>query len=1045
MSAGVVATAYVRLRPTSAGFQKEADAQVRGALTGAQKLFAAGVGIAGIAEGIKTLAEAASEHQSAVALTEKTVENAGASWRVYGGTVETALDKQARASGISFQELYQGFIRLETQLKDTPKALHALGLAEDVARARHIQLGVAATALARASTGNIQSLSRLGIVIAKVSPLTDELKQKLLDITTAQEAQTEAGAKQYKGTINLTDSQLALSRLSPIQLKNLTAQTSAQLAAAAAQDKTTSGTAALAEVQKRFGGEAAAFAQTAAGSYQRFRVSVEESAASLGAVLLPTLTRAAEAAAGYADELGKSKGAADAVATGAHDVGQAVQAVVAIIKGAGPVFQVLHSGIDAIGGVGPIVVAFTAYKTLGLTLAVIAKAAPFAGKAVALFAGAETAATVETVAQTTAVQAQVVATAELEAAQLSLFRAEGLQEAQQTILFTETVATTGAIEAETVALEATTVAATEAEIGLAALSAGPVLLGIAAVAGGLYVLNSYLDRGTDQLATFRKEYASLQAEKDNIPQRAAEVRKLVTSYVNLGSAETAAAGIAQGGAKSGALVDKANLNTDATAKWIAKLQELEGQLGSADPILKGQIERLVNLATAANRIPSKKTITLVLNDRTAIDNLELAQSKIDELVRSARGLGGDLAHGISQFGQPTGVFGKKGAQVHPLLDPKGFDAAIGAVPPAVEKASHQLGSTAAKAFSTSFETNIDASGIGTAFRDAITQAQAQLVSETGTLASTIGQALDAKLKAETLPATREIARLQAQIATLQGSSQARDSAQAIADAQKKLTDLQRVYGAGALTSDQAQQVAQAQTALADAQSAAEVNVKQARIASLQVGVDAAGKANEAAKAAATKRLADLSAELNDGLISQQTFVKRLNGLLAKEGVNYKTTGKLLGQSLADGFRDGVSSILAQAAALGGLGQRQLAGAPRGTKAVNPAKAEADAIKSFLDSVAGTSGKFTVSGAGSLPPGVTLASLLARAGSQRAESSYEVKQGAKTDKGLDYAGRTADHTALAVAELRKLNSRPVVVHVTVDGKAKKRKTAEATRS
>ncbi len=1042
MSTGAVATAYVRLRPTAVGFQQEADAQLKGALSGAQKLIAAGIGIAGIAEGIKSLAEAASEHQSAVALTEKTVENAGASWKVYGGTVETALDKQARASGISFQELYQGFIRLETQIKDTPKALQTLGLAEDVARARHIQLGQAATALARASAGNVQSLSRLGIVIAKVSPLTDELKGKLLDIKTAQEAQTEAGAKQYKGTIALTDSQLALSRLSPIQLKNLTAQTSAQLAAAAAQDKTTSGAAALAEVQKRFGGDAAAFANTAAGSYQRFRVSVEEAEAKLGGALLPSLTSAATAAAKYADELGSSKTAADTVAAGAHDVGQAVQAVVAVVKAAAPVFVTLQKGVDAIGGVGPIVVAYTAYKVLGITLGLVNKAAPLAARAVALFTTGEAEAAASSTAAATAVQAQVVATGELEAAQLSLFRVTELEAGAQQTLFDSTLIATGGLEAETVAATEAGAATGGLEVALLGIGA-PELVGIAAVAGGIYLLNSYLDKGKDQLADLKKGYAELAAAKGNTDAQAASVKNLVVQYGDLTSAVRTAAGIEQGGFKSGAVVDQTKANADATAKWIAKLQDLEGQLGSADPILKGQIERLINLATAANRIPSKRTITLVLNDKSAIDNLELAQSKIDEIVRSARGLGGDLAHGISQLGQPTGVFGKQGAQIHPLLDPKGFDKAIGASPP-IEKASHQLGATAAKAFSTSFETNIDASGIGDAFTSAITQAQAQLVSETGTLASTIGQALDAKLKAQTLPATQEIARLQAEIASTQARTSGRDAQQAVDDAAKKLADLQRVFGGGAVTADQAQQIAQARTALADAQAASVNTVKQARITDLQAGVDAAGKANDAAKAAASKRLADLSAELNDGLISQQTFVKRLNGLLAREGVNYKTTGKLLGQSLADGFRDGVSSILAQAAALGGLGQRQLAGAARGTRAVNPAKAEADAIKSFLDSVAQTGGKFTVSGAGNLPPGVTLASLLARASSQRAESSYEVKQGAKTDKGLTYAGETRDHTARIVTELQKLNAKPPVV-VHVDGKKSKRKTAEATRT
>lgn len=1068
MSAGAVATAYVRLRPTSAGFQQEADAQIKGALSGAQKLAATALGAATIGEGVKALAEAASAHQTAVALTEKTVENAGGAWKVYGETVEEALDKSARATGISFQDLYQGFIRLDTQIRDTPKALHALDLAEDVSRARHLQLGQAATALARAYAGNTQSLSRLGIVIPKVSAATDYLKGKLNDIKAAEEAQTEAGAKHYKGTIDLTDAQLALTKLSPVQLKNLTAQTNAQLATAAAQDKTASGAAALAEVQKRFGGEAATFANTAAGEYDKFRVSVEEAEASLGTALLPTLTEAAKAAAGYADQLGSSKGAADAVASGARDVGQGVQAAVAIIKAALPVFQALDSAVSAVGGVGPLVVAYTAYKTLGLGIGLAQKAVALFATDEAAAATAATAAATATAAQAAAVNGVTGAEERLALAQAAFVAASEDVAAVTTtyvgfgqVVFDDTVAVQGLTAAQgelAASLEA--VAAAEAEVeaasGAAAAEAGglgvalagigaPELVGIAAVAGGLYLLNSYLDKAGDQLADFRKEYAGLQADKDDSAAKAADVRKLVTSYVDLGHAQETAAGIAQGGAKSGSVVDATKLNTDATAKWIAKLHDLEGQLGNADPILKGQIDRLVNLAQATNRIPSKKTITLVLNDKSARDNLAADAGFIDQITKQAAGLGGELGKSLEDLGQPFGAFGRQRPPQKPLLDAKGFDAAIGAKPP-VEKAAHQLGATAAQAFTTGFATTIDASTIATAFKDSVTQAQAALVSETSTLASTIGDALDARLKAQTLPATQEIARLQAQITASQARASVGDSAQAIADAQKKLADLQTVLGDGALTSDQQQALAQARLAVSDAQTSAANDAKQARITQLQAGVDAAGKANDAAKAASSKRLDDLSAELNDGLITQATYVKRLNAQLAKEGVNYKSTGKLLGLAVADGFRDGLASILAQAKALGGVNPSTLAKSSRaGAAAVDPAKAEADAIKEFIQSASQAGGKFNVTGAGNLPPGVTLAGLLAQASSERASSSYQQKSGAKADKALDYAGQTANHGALTVAELRKLNSRPIVVNVTVDGKKSKRKTAEATRS
>lgn len=464
------------------------------------------------------------------------------------------------------------------------------------------------------------------------------------------------------------------------------------------------------------------------------------------------------------------------------------------------------------------------------------------------------------------------------------------------------------------------------------------------------------------------------------------------------------------------------------------------KLARENPSLERQITDLDGIARAAGGLKNLSDIdikvTLSAPDVSAFTAKIVAQVQrgLDATAfKAASDFNASIASGLNS-GNFTQDFGLHPASAAP-------DARGGASDDKIKAVAKKNAVT----YSQQFVQTIDASGIGTALTDALTQAQAQLVSESGTLASTIGQALDAKLKAQTLPATREISRLQQEIAASQASVSARDTGQAVADAQKQLADLQRIYGSGALTGDQAQQIAQARVALADAQDQVGNDAKQAQISRLQTGVDAATAANDAAKTAASKRLADLSAELNDGLITQKQYVTRLNALLKAEGVNYKNTGKLLGQAVADGFRDGLSSILAQASILGALGKGTLKGAARGTKAIDPAKAEADAIKAFVDQAAGAGGKFNVSGAGSLPPGVTLASLLGKAAAQRSGAAYTTRSDQKADTSLAYAGATRDHTAQTVAELKRLNSKPIVVNVTVDGKKTKRKTAEATRS
>jgi hypothetical protein len=433
---------------------------------------------------------------------------------------------------------------------------------------------------------------------------------------------------------------------------------------------------------------------------------------------------------------------------------------------------------------------------------------------------------------------------------------------------------------------------------------------------------------------------AVEKAKAAIDEQRDAVKKLTEDQIKLGDAFKRTAIGARGGDGTRQLaIDAEN--------YAKHLRDVARDSKSATAAQRFNLKLLADTVEATGKIPDEKTIRLTLNDSSFYNTLQKDLGLL-------KGAGAALVDAFTG-GAKQGAAQRGGVSI-----------------PVDDKKTKQLGTKAGSDFSTAFVTHIDASGIKTAFTDAITQAQSQLVSETGTLASTIATALDAKLKAETLPATRQIAALQAQIATLQGSTTARDSAQAIADAQKKLDDLQRVLGGGALTSDQAQQIAQARTALADAQDAGGIAAKQAQAATLQAGIDTATKANDAAKAASQRRLDDLTAQLNDGLITQATYVKRLNAMLAKEGINYKTTGKLLGVAFADGFRDGLASIIAQAATLGSVGQGTLRRAPRGTKAIDPNKAEADAIQAFIDQVAQSGGRFTVSGADKLPAGVTLA-------------------------------------------------------------------------
>lgn len=543
-----IATAYVRVRPNTAGFQAEAEAQLKGAVAGITKGLAFAIGAAGVGEGIAKLAEEAASHQSAVAQTQAAVKAAGAQWVVYGKNVEQALDEQARSTGFSFTDLYQGFIRLETQIKNTPKALKALGEAEDVARARGLGLAQAATAIARASAGNYQSLSRLGIVIPKYTQAQDALKQKLVEIQHAETAVTQSHAKHYQGTLNLTAAELALTKLSPVQLAQLKEQIKSREAAAEASDKVRGAETALGEVQARYGNQAETFAKTAAGQYARFRVEVAEAAAELGQVLLPYLADAAKQAGEWAREIGESKGAAAGLKVAAGDVATTVRDIGAAIKSVEPLLKLVGEGVSGVGP-GAILAGVAAYKAIGIVAGTAAKAQGQYDALAAKSTATQTANTVTTTRQT-------AAQARLAAATQAVVDATAEQEAVYSVATGEFVATTASVEA-LAAAEAELAAATEAADvaqagqaaggmsklalagdGLLATLTGPggIAVGIAAVAAGLYYLSTLEDEGVQKTNALQKSYSDF---TDAVNKRRAAQAQIVDTSTAVNAATDA--------------------------------------------------------------------------------------------------------------------------------------------------------------------------------------------------------------------------------------------------------------------------------------------------------------------------------------------------------------------------------------------------------------------------------------------------------------------------------------------------------------------------
>jgi hypothetical protein len=361
---GVIASTFVRVRADTTGFRTEAESGVKRAMVGIGKVVGGVFAAAGAVDVFKHVAQAAAEHQAEFATLDRVMKNAGVSARGFGASLDSVLAKEARLKGFSDSDLAQAFLRLVSVTHSSQKAFHDLQLAEDLSRARHINLAVAALTLSKAEQGSVMSFLRLGIVVPKVTTHIDALR-KQHDLAVASGAKfTGAAAAEYK----------------------------AQEAAAQAADKHARSVLALQIVQNRYGGTAGVFAKTAAGEFARFGEQIHQLEISVGTVLLPPLTRAAEGLGHFVQGLTTSGRAANTVKSVMSSLGSVFNSVKGAVQAVAPPIEALVKGIADVAkaiGVGPIVVALGAFKAVRVALEAAAAAQLHYNALVAASAAAE--------------------------------------------------------------------------------------------------------------------------------------------------------------------------------------------------------------------------------------------------------------------------------------------------------------------------------------------------------------------------------------------------------------------------------------------------------------------------------------------------------------------------------------------------------------------------------------------------------------------------------------------------------------------------------
>ena len=162
-------------------------------------------------------------------------------------------DALSLQGGYAPMQAVEGMSKFVRVTGDVTKAERDMNLATNVSRGMHMDLSRAVRAVMMVEAGRTTGLGRMGIVLPKVTTAQDKLKESHVKATVAQKE------------------------------------------AAKAADALASKQTALATLQRRFGGAAAAYGRTAAGAMSNFRNAVDVLMTRLGSFLLPVLTSIANA------------------------------------------------------------------------------------------------------------------------------------------------------------------------------------------------------------------------------------------------------------------------------------------------------------------------------------------------------------------------------------------------------------------------------------------------------------------------------------------------------------------------------------------------------------------------------------------------------------------------------------------------------------------------------------------------------------------------------------------------------------------------------
>lgn len=310
-----ISSVFVELKASIGEFQAkmgEAKGELqklekKGGSTSA-KLQAAGKGLAtgfvGVAVAVGGFGlEMADQYEKAHATLETAVRNSGSSIDALKGPIGST-EKSLEKFGFTNTQVEDALASLTTATNNPKKALSEMGLAANIAAARHISLQDATNLLGKALAGNLRPLKQMGIDLPVTAGGAYQLQTATESLHTAQMrvnqilAKTPDAANAASKAHNAYES--AMNSLTNAQTKyNETSSTSNVI---------------IDTLSQRFGGAAATQADTFAGKMAALKAQAQDAGKNIGMKLIPILEKLMSITEKLVDWLSKHKMVAAALA-----------------------------------------------------------------------------------------------------------------------------------------------------------------------------------------------------------------------------------------------------------------------------------------------------------------------------------------------------------------------------------------------------------------------------------------------------------------------------------------------------------------------------------------------------------------------------------------------------------------------------------------------------------------------------------------------------------------------------------------------------------